>query len=98
MTDRLNDYSLKAIKDERKFTEKYLKELNKIKPEKLSKVNNVDYRIMKHNLEYNIFQIDVLRDYEWNPMSYNVGGAFNSLISRDFAPLKDSFDERQIAA
>ncbi len=86
---RLNDYSLNAVKKEREFTEKYLKELAKIKPEGLSKVNNVDYRIMKHNLEYTIFQIDVLREYEWNPMSYNVGGTINSLISRDFAPLKD---------
>ena len=83
---RLNDYSLNGVKNERKFTEKYLKELGKIKPEKLSQVNNVDYRIMKHNLDYNIFQIDVLRSYEWNPMSYNVGGAINDLISRDFAP------------
>jgi uncharacterized protein (DUF885 family) len=86
---RLNDYSLKAVKKEREFTEKYLKELNKINAGKLSMVNNVDYRILKHNLDYNIFQIDVLKNYEWNPMSYNVGGAINDLISRDFAPLKD---------
>nr|MBA2494731.1 DUF885 domain-containing protein [Acidobacteriota bacterium] len=31
----------------------------------------------------------VLREYEWNPMSYNVGSALNDLISRDFAPLKE---------
>ena len=44
---------------------------------------------MKHNLEGNLFSIDELRSYEWNPMSYNVGSALNDLISRDFAPLKD---------
>lgn len=86
--DQLNDYSLDAVKKEREFTAKYLTELGKIKPENLSKVNNIDYRILKQRLEYNIFQIDVLRDYEWNPMNYNVGGAIDSLISRDFAPLK----------
>jgi uncharacterized protein (DUF885 family) len=87
--NRLNDYSLRGVQANRAFSDKYLKELGKIKPESLSKVNNVDYRIMKHNLEYTIFQIDVLREYEWNPMAYNVGGSLNSLISRDFAPLKD---------
>ena len=44
---------------------------------------------MKHSFEAVIFQIDELRSYEWNPTSYNAGGAINDLISRDFAPLKD---------
>jgi uncharacterized protein (DUF885 family) len=44
---------------------------------------------MRDNLEYNIFQIDVLREHEWNPLAYNVGGAIDSLASRDFAPLKE---------
>jgi len=26
------------------------------------------------NLEYALFQIDSLREYEWNPMNYNPGG------------------------
>jgi len=86
---RLNDYSVEAVKKERDLTQKYLDELNKIAFDKLSKVNNVDARIMRENLEYGIFQKDVLRAYEWNPMNYNVGGALNDLISRDFAPLKD---------
>ncbi len=86
--NRLNDYSLRGVQANRAFSDKYLKELGKIKSENLSKVNNVDYRIMKHNLEYTIFQIDVLREYEWNPLIYNVGGTLNSLISRDFAPLE----------
>ncbi len=85
---RLDDYSLEGIKSEREFSLNYLNRLNKIPLEKLSKVNNVDYRIMKHGLEFNLFRIDELREYEWNPMNYNVGGALNSLISRDFAPLK----------
>lgn len=85
---RLNDYSLKGINNEKKFSQKYLKKLNKINFTKLGKVNNVDARILKHGLEYNIFQIDELREYEWNPMVYNVGGAIDGLISRDFADLK----------
>jgi hypothetical protein len=44
---------------------------------------------LRERLESNIFGIDVLREYEWNPGNYNVGSALNALISRDFAPLKD---------
>ena len=64
----------------------------KISPDKLGKINNVDYRILKHNLEYAIFRIDVLKEYEWNPMTYNVGGAINNLLQRDFAPLKERLE------
>jgi uncharacterized protein (DUF885 family) len=85
----LNDYSLAGVKKTRDFNEAYLNELKAIRLDKLSKVNNVDARIMRERLESNIFSTDVLREYEWNPNSYNVGGAINALISRDFAPLKD---------
>lgn len=87
--NRLNDYTLGGVQISRAFNEAYLSELKKIPLAKLSRVNNVDYRIMRHNLEYNIFQIDVLREYEWNPLSYNVGGAIYSLAARDFAPLNE---------
>ena len=86
--NRLDDYSLDGVKSNRAFTRKYLDELNKIPFDKLSKVNNVDARIFRENLEYGIFRTDVLREYEWNPLYYNVGGAINDLIARDFAPLK----------
>ncbi len=86
--NRLDDYSLAGVKVNRAFTQKYLDDLNVISFDKLSKVNNVDARIFRENLEYGIFQIDVLRSYEWNPMNYNVGSALDDLISRDFAPLK----------
>lgn len=85
----LNDYSLAGVKKSRDFNESYLNKLKKIPLDKLSKVNNVDARIMRERLESNIFGVDVLREYEWNPGNYNVGGAINALISRDFAPLKD---------
>lgn len=85
----LNDYSMEGVKKNRDFTQKYLDALNKIAFDKLNKINNVDARIFRENLEYAIFQTDVLRGYEWNPMSYNVGGALNDLIARDFAPLKE---------
>lgn len=86
---KLNDYSIEGIEKARALNKRYLAELEKIESDKLSKINNVDYRILKHNLEYAVFQKDVLKEYEWNPMTYNVGSAINNLLQRDFAPLKE---------
>ncbi|MDQ4121247.1 MAG: DUF885 domain-containing protein [Acidobacteriota bacterium] len=87
--NRLSDYSLTGVQKRRTFNEEFLNKLKAIDFNKLGKANNIDARIMRDNLEYNIFQIDVLREYEWNPLSYNVGGAIDSLASREFAPLKE---------
>jgi uncharacterized protein (DUF885 family) len=87
--NRLDDYSLKGVERDRAFNQKYLKALGAIPAARLSQVNSVDYRIMRNRLEYNLFQLEELREYEWNPLRYNIGGAIYALISRDFAPLKE---------
>jgi uncharacterized protein (DUF885 family) len=86
--NRLNDYSLAGVKRQRAFSEEYLRRLSQIPVAGLSRTNSVDYRILKSRLEYTIFQIDTLREYEWNPLRYNVGNAVYELVARDFAPLK----------
>ncbi len=87
--NRLGDYSAKGVKASRDFNNEYLVKLNKLDLTKLSRVNNIDARIMRENLEYAVFQADVLRGWENNPMSYNVGSALDYLISREFAPLDE---------
>ena len=94
--DKLNDYSLEGVKKSVEFNKKYLVELEKIPLDKLSKVNNVDYRILKHNLESNIYRSETLKEFEWNPLSYNVGGSIYNLIARDFAPLKDRLESAKL--
>jgi len=86
--NRLDDYSLAGVERDRKLTQEYLKALNGIPAARLNSVNSIDYRIMRTQLEYNLFQINELREYEWNPLRYNVGSAIYALVSRDFAPLK----------
>lgn len=87
--DRLSDFSMAGVRKSRSVNQSYLVELKRISLNELSKTNNVDARIMQSNLEYNLFQIDVLREYEWNPLVYNAGDSINNLIARDFAPLKE---------
>ena len=66
----------------------YLGKLAAIDPTKLGDVNAVDYDIMKLNLERGIFEAEVLREHEWNPLYYNMGGAVYSLVAREFAPIE----------
>jgi uncharacterized protein (DUF885 family) len=93
--NRLNDYSMEGVQKSRRFAEKYLSDLNNIKLAELSRTNSVDARILRESLEYSVFQIDVLRGYENNPMSYNIGSALDYLISRDFAPLSERLKNLQ---
>lgn len=86
---RLGDYSLAGVEKARALNRKYLKMLGAIPLARLSKVNSVDYRIMRTQLEANLFALDTLREQEWNPLNYNVGNAIYALLSREFAPLKE---------
>ncbi len=85
----LNDYSEEGVFASRALNAAFLDSLKGIDLNKLSQVNQIDYRILHHQIKYNIFAADTLRSYEWNPMDYNVGGAIYSLIARDFAPLNE---------
>ena len=86
---RLNDYSLQGVEAERRLTTAYLDSLKSVRVDGLSVTNRVDYEILLLNLRSTIFRLDTLREYAWNPLRYNVGGAIYSLIARDFAPLED---------
>jgi uncharacterized protein (DUF885 family) len=86
---QLGDYSLAGIERQRAFNQRYLKALNAITLKQLSRENSVDYRIMRTQLEGNEFAYDQLREYEWNPLNYNVGSAIYNVVARDFAPLRD---------
>jgi len=85
--DRLNDYSPAAIQSAVVLRRTYLDSLKAVKVEMLSPENRIDYDILHHNLLAEIFAIDTLREWENNPMTYNCGDAFYSLIARDNLPL-----------
>ncbi len=86
---RLSDYSLAGIERSRALAQAYLDSLSRIDRTRLSLVNGIDIRILTANLGSMVFRIDTLREHEWNPLSYNMGGAIYGLVAREFAPLKD---------
>lgn len=86
---KLSDYSAAGVGAQRALSVVYLDSLSMIDVNGLSPANRIDYRIMRTNLESSIYAIDTLREYEWNPLSYNVGDAIYKLLAREFSPVKD---------
>jgi len=86
---RLNDYSLEGVKSEIQLMQSYKDSLATISPENLNQINRIDYKILKHNLERRLFRLTKLKEYEWNPLRYNIGSALYNLVARDFAALPD---------
>ncbi|HEU4930314.1 MAG TPA: DUF885 domain-containing protein [Candidatus Krumholzibacteria bacterium] len=86
--DRLGDRSAAGIAAQLAVNQDYLAQLGEIDRATLSAGNAVDYDIMKINLERVIFEAEELREHEWNPLYYNMGGAIYSLVAREFAPIE----------
>ena len=89
---KLSDYSAAGVASSRALAVAYLDSVQSIELGKLNAANRIDCRILRTNLEYTLFQIDSLREYEWNPMNYNPGGAIYPLLARDFAPLDERLE------
>lgn len=86
---KLFDYSIESISKALVMNRNYLDSLRAIDMTQLNDVNKIDFQIMKSNIRYAIFEIDTLREFEWNPLFYNMGSALNALVARDFAPLEE---------
>ena len=69
----------------RQFREK-LKEFSDIS--KLTGPNQVDVRILKENIENEIFDLEELKEADWNPLVYNqsLANGLYLLVARDFGP------------
>ena len=85
---RLTDRSRRAIRRRVAFLERARRALHRIDPTRLSPVDRVDWHILDHQLERMRFEDVELREWAWNPLLYNPGGAIYSLIAREFAPLE----------
>jgi len=84
---QLTDRSATAIAAQTRMNRDYLARLATIDPKTLGLTNQIDYEILKSNLERGVFEAEELREQDWNPLYYNMGSAIYSLIARDFAPL-----------
>lgn len=87
---QLDMVSVEARAQKRAFYREYLEQLRKIKPAQLCRANQVDYALLEHDLEGELWRLETLQEWAWNPIVYTrlSGGAIYNLMARDFAPLK----------
>jgi len=92
--DRLDDISAKARDREAAFYRESLEQLSRIERSSLSRANQVDAELLRHQLESGLSQLTELEEWAWNPLVYTnlAGGAFYGLMAREFAPLPQRLD------
>jgi uncharacterized protein (DUF885 family) len=84
---RLTDYSPEARAKELATQKEFREKLNALDGSQVTGTNNVDFRILKENIDYKIFQAEELKQPDWNPLIYNqsLANSLYVLVARDFA-------------
>src|SRR5205809_4546907 len=87
--DKLSDYSDEAEAKELKRAKDFRQQIEAFSDlTKLTGPNKVDVRLLKDNIDNEIFGIEELKEREWNPLLYNesLANSLYLLVARDFAP------------
>ena len=87
--DRLSDPRPEALEDERRAVSAHLSALEAIDVAGLDATNRVDAEILATQLRQLLFDLEELREHEWNPLLGNPGDAVYPLLARESAPLPD---------
>ena len=85
--DQLSDYSPEARNRLLARTRKFREELYKFEDiSRLTGANQVDVRILRDNVDDQIFELEELREMDWNPLVYNqsLANGLYLLVVRDF--------------
>ena len=86
------DHVNEEVRDtERQFLEQTLADLGRINRDQLSRANQVDALLLENKLEEDLWRLQVLQEWAWNPTRYTglSGGSLYSLLARDYAPLEE---------
>jgi uncharacterized protein (DUF885 family) len=87
--DRLDDRSEAALAEEARWVGRRLGDLEAVPTDGLGAADRVDAEMLATALQLRRFQLDELREHEWDPLVANPGTAVYMLLARDFAPLGD---------
>jgi uncharacterized protein (DUF885 family) len=85
---QLTDYSSEARAKDLATQKEFRDKLNAIDRLQLTGANNIDFRILKENIDYQIFRAEELKEPDWNPLVYmqSLANSLYLLVARDFAP------------
>src|SRR5215831_5800955 len=84
----LTDYSSEARAKDLATQKEFRDKLSAIDGSQLTGANNIDFRILKENIDYQIFRDEELKEPDWNPLVYmqSLANSLYLLVARDFAP------------
>src|SRR5437762_4538730 len=84
---QLTDYSPEARAKELATQKEFRDKLSALDGSQLTGANNIDFRILKENIDYQIFRAEELKEPEWNPLVYmqSLANSLYLLVARDFA-------------
>ena len=87
----IDQVSEEARAAERKMINGLLKSLADITRGQLSRDNQVDFLVLQRALEKQLWQLDTLKEWQWNPLVYTrlAGGSVYNLMARDYAPVAE---------
>jgi uncharacterized protein (DUF885 family) len=86
----VDEVSSRARQRQREFCERYLKELARYDRSRLARENQVDHQLLVRSLRGDLWALDRLQEWAWNPVSYAqlTGSALYGLMAREFAPVE----------
>jgi len=88
---RLDRVNASARDAEARFLRSFLEQLAEIEPRELGRAKQVDYAMLRHHLQAQLWHLETLQEWAWNPLSYTrlSGSAIYGLMARQFAPLEE---------
>src|SRR5437762_4021091 len=87
--DKLTDYSAEAQARQLARAKEARQKLEALTDlSQLTGANKVDLRLLMDKIDYQIFSLEELKEWEWNPLVYNqsLANSIYLLVARDFAP------------
>ncbi len=87
--NQLDDLSAAGRQKRLDTSKRLLAELDAIDTAKLARENQVDAAILRNQLQADIWDIEVMQSWAWDPQIYGglAGSAIYGLMAREFAPL-----------
>src|SRR5947199_1211317 len=94
---QLTDYSSEARAKDLATQKEFRDKLNTIDGSQLTGAYNIDLRILRENIDYEIFRAEELKESEWNPLVYmqSLANSLYLLAARDFAPAEKRIQNLQ---
>jgi uncharacterized protein (DUF885 family) len=87
----IDDYSTEGVQAEILRLRLFAEKTKSIDTLRLNPTNKIDFKILENEINAQLLRYEELRPFEKSPVmySYLIGGSINSLINREYAPLRN---------